>query len=66
MGILPENLARLFAFPIIGQSGGHGYSLHNSANAAKEMGGELTARSDGPGQGSAFTVEMPIQADALR
>jgi signal transduction histidine kinase len=66
IGILPKNLTRLFAFPTIRQSGGHGYGLHNSANAAKEMGGGLTARSDGPGQGSAFTVEMPIQAGARK
>ena len=29
--------------------------------AAKEMGGTLTAQSHGPGQGAAFTLELPIK-----
>ena len=39
---------------------GHGFGLHSSANAAKELGGTLTAHSDGPGRGALFTVELPF------
>jgi signal transduction histidine kinase len=30
--------------------------------AAREMGGSLTVHSDGPGQGAAFTLELPCPA----
>ena len=33
--------------------------LHSAANAAKEMGGSLTASSEGPGHGATFTLELP-------
>ena len=41
---------------------GHGFGLHSGALAAKEMGGSLTVHSDGPGQGAAFTLELPLPA----
>jgi signal transduction histidine kinase len=34
--------------------------LHSAANAAKEMGGALTVRSDGPGRGATFVLELPV------
>ena len=52
-GILPENLTRIFH---------HGFGLHSGALAAKEMGGSLKVQSDGPGQGAAFTLELPCPA----
>ena len=27
----------------------------------EEMGGTITAKSDGPGKGSSFTLELPLQ-----
>jgi len=41
---------------------GHGYGLHGAANAATELGGSLTAHSDGPGRGATFTLEFPLDA----
>ena len=38
--------------------------LHGGALAAKEMGGSLTVHSDGPGQGAAFTLELPVQPES--
>ena len=59
IGIPPENLTRIFNYGFTTRKGGHGFGLHSSALAAKEMGGSLTARSDGPGQGATFTLELP-------
>jgi len=59
IGIPPENLTRIFNYGFTTRMGGHGFGLHGSALAAKEMGGTLTAQSGGPGQGAAFTLELP-------
>jgi signal transduction histidine kinase len=61
-GIAPENLTRLFAHGFTTRKTGHGFGLHSCALAAREMGGTLTAKSDGPGRGATFTLELPIQA----
>ena len=57
--IPPENLTRIFNHGFTTRKGGHGFGLHSSALAAKEMGGSLTVQSGGPGQGAAFTLELP-------
>ena len=38
---------------------GHGFGLHSGLQAAKEMGGCLTAFSDGPGKGATFCLQLP-------
>ncbi|MDO8942196.1 MAG: ATP-binding protein, partial [Desulfobacterales bacterium] len=60
VGIPPENLNRIFSHGFTTKKEGHGFGLHSSALAAKEMGGSLTVRSDGPGQGATFTLELPV------
>jgi len=62
VGILPESLNRIFNYGFTTRNDGHGYGLHSSANAARELGGSLTAHSDGPGCGATFTLELPINA----
>lgn len=59
VGIAPENLARIFALGFTTKKDGHGFGLHTAANAAKEMGGRLTAHSEGPGLGAEFSLELP-------
>jgi ligand-binding sensor domain-containing protein/signal transduction histidine kinase len=59
VGIAPENLTRVFSFGFTTKVNGHGFGLHTSANAAKEMGGSLAARSDGPGEGATLILELP-------
>jgi len=59
VGIPPENLTRIFNHGFTTRKDGHGFGLHSGALAAKEMGGSLTVHSDGPGQGAAFTLELP-------
>jgi PAS domain S-box-containing protein len=61
IGIPPENLARVFNHGFTTRKDGHGFGLHSGALAAKEMGGSLTAQSDGIGCGAAFTLELPVQ-----
>jgi PAS domain S-box-containing protein len=59
VGIATENLARIFRHGFTTRSHGHGFGLHSSAIAAKELGGTLTAHSGGVGQGATFTLELP-------
>ncbi|MGD0260645.1 MAG: PAS domain S-box protein [Verrucomicrobiota bacterium] len=59
IGIPPENLTRIFEHGFTTRREGHGFGLHNGALAAKELGGKLTAHSDGPGKGATFTLELP-------
>jgi two-component system NtrC family sensor kinase len=59
-GIAAENLPRIFTHGFTTRQNGHGFGLHSCILAAHEMGGTLTARSDGPGLGAAFTFELPI------
>jgi signal transduction histidine kinase len=59
VGIPPENLTLIFNQGFTTKHDGHGFGLHSSALAAKEMGGSLTVRSDGLGHGALFTLELP-------
>jgi signal transduction histidine kinase len=60
MGIAPENLKRIFVHGFSTKGDGHGFGLHISALAAREMGGVLTVQSAGPGMGAVFTLELPL------
>jgi signal transduction histidine kinase len=59
VGIHPDNLGRLFRHGFTTRKNGHGFGLHSGALAAKELGGSLTAHSDGPGCGATFILELP-------
>jgi PAS domain S-box-containing protein len=59
IGIPPENLTRIFEHGFTTRKEGHGFGLHNGALAAKELGGTLTAHSDGSGKGATFVLELP-------
>jgi signal transduction histidine kinase len=65
IGILPENLTKIFTAHST-PNHGFGWGLHNSANAARAMGGSLTAHSGGLEQGASFIIELPLQADACK
>ncbi|KFE62653.1 ATP-binding protein [Hyalangium minutum] len=60
MGIVPENLPRMFSQGFTTKKDGHGFGLHISALAAEEMQGRLSCGSSGPGQGATFTLELPL------
>ncbi len=59
-GIAPEHGTKIFHHGFTTKKDGHGFGLHSGANAAREMGGSLTAFSEGPGKGAAFTLELPV------
>jgi signal transduction histidine kinase len=61
IGILPENLDRIFNHGFTTKKEGHGFGLHSCALAAKEMGGALTGLSGGLGTGATFILELPIE-----
>ena len=61
VGIVPENLTRVFAHGFTTKKDGHGFGLHSAVLAAREMGATLSAHSDGPGTGATFTLELPIE-----
>jgi predicted ATPase/signal transduction histidine kinase/tRNA A-37 threonylcarbamoyl transferase component Bud32 len=66
IGISRENLAKIFSHGFTTKKKGHGFGLHNCANAAQEMNGSLTAYSDGPGKGASFVLRIPVEyADQL-
>jgi signal transduction histidine kinase len=59
IGIPAENLTKIFNHGFTTRETGHGFGLHSGANAAKEMGGTLSAQSEGLGKGAEFTLELP-------
>jgi PAS domain S-box-containing protein len=59
VGIPPENLTRIFTHGFTTRRNGHGFGLHSSALAAREIGGSLHAHSDGPNRGATFTLLLP-------
>lgn len=63
-GIPPENLQKVFNMGFTTKPDGHGFGLHYAANAATEMGGALTASSDGEGRGASFVLELPLKLAA--
>jgi signal transduction histidine kinase len=68
IGIAPEHLPRVFErFYRVDKSrsralGGAGVGLTIAQALAETMGGRISARSPGPGQGSTFTFELPAAA----
>jgi signal transduction histidine kinase len=60
VGIPPENLGRIFTQGFSTRQDGHGFGLHSSALAAQDMGGSLTARSEGSGKGAVFILDIPV------
>ena len=63
IGIPAENLTSIFNPGLSTRKDGHGFGLHSGANAAKELGGSLTAHSEGPGKGATFVLELPIRCE---
>ena len=62
VGISQENIKRIFNYGFTTRKKlGHGFGLHSGALIAKELGGALTAHSDGPGRGAIFTLELPLK-----
>lgn len=61
VGIPAGNLDRIFHHGFTTKSDGHGFGLHASANAARELEGRLSAASPGEHRGAVFTLELPCE-----
>jgi signal transduction histidine kinase len=61
VGIDPKNLTKIFNHGFTTRKDGHGFGLHSGALAARELGGSLTAYSEGEGLGATFMLELPLQ-----
>jgi sensor histidine kinase regulating citrate/malate metabolism len=66
VGIAPERLPRIFGQGFTTKKNGHGFGLHASALSAREMGGSLTCASPGRGQGTIFTIDLPLTPEQAR
>ena len=60
VGIPSENLTRIFSHGFTTKANGHGFGLHSCVLSAQEMGGRLTATSDGAGKGATFQLDLPV------
>lgn len=60
IGIPAENLTRIFSHGFTTRPSGHGFGLHIGALNAREMGGSLSAASEGTGRGAIFTLILPL------
>ncbi|MCA9193136.1 MAG: PAS domain S-box protein [Planctomycetales bacterium] len=63
IGVDPENLSRIFSQGFTTKKEGHGFGLHYSALAIKEMKGEVSLESEGLGKGATFVVRLPLVHD---
>ncbi|WP_367607594.1 ATP-binding protein [Legionella sp. W05-934-2] len=60
VGIRKDDLNRIFSFGFTTKKQGHGFGLHCSAIYARDLGGHLFAESNGPGKGSQFVLDIPL------
>ncbi len=60
IGIAPENLTRIFSHGFTTRRDGHGFGLHSAALTAQELGGKLSAESEGICRGAAFILDLPF------
>ncbi len=61
IGIEAGNLDKVFRHGFTTKPEGHGFGLHSSALAAKEMKGRLTILSDGIGKGASVKLNLPFK-----
>jgi len=62
VGIARDQLQDIFTCGLTTKKDGRGFGLHFSALVARELGGSLSAASDGLGAGARFTLRLPLPA----
>ncbi len=55
VGIIEDDMLKLFNYGFTKRKNGHGFGLHNCALIAESLGGKIVAKSDGEGKGASFT-----------
>jgi signal transduction histidine kinase len=58
-GIAADQIDRIFNAGFTTKPKGHGYGLHSSALAARQLDGSLVVESAGPGKGARFVLTVP-------
>ena len=58
VGISKSELNKIFSLGYTTKSKGHGFGLHSCANYMKEMNGQISVDSKGPGKGATFTLSF--------
>jgi len=61
VGIPADILPRVWEFGFTTKPQGHGFGLHSSAVAARQLGGAVAAESAGTGRGARFSVTIPVR-----
>ncbi|MEO7730596.1 MAG: ATP-binding protein, partial [Kofleriaceae bacterium] len=59
-GVDPQHFDQIFRVGFTTKADGHGLGLHDSACAARELDGNLTAHSAGVGLGASFLLVLPL------
>lgn len=60
IGILSENVDKIFSLGFTTKDTGHGFGLHGSAISANELGGAIKAMSEGHKLGATFILTLPL------
>jgi signal transduction histidine kinase len=60
VGVRAEHRHKLFTHGFTTKPNGHGFGLHTSSLAARDVGGSLSFESAGPGQGASFCLLLPL------
>lgn len=60
-GIPPDQLAAIFRHGYTTKLSGHGFGLSSCARLVQQFDGSLTAASEGPDRGAAFTITVPCR-----
>lgn len=61
VGIEKENMTKIFSLGFTTKKEGHGFGLHSSAIAARDLAGDLKVISDGVEKGATFILVLPLE-----
>jgi len=65
VGIPAADLKKIFNFGFTTKKTGHGFGLHASALTLNQLGGEISAKSDGVNKGATFIISIPHRRPTL-
>ncbi len=60
-GISEEHMLSIFHHGFTTHESGSGFGLHDCAILAEQLNGKLSAKSDGPGHGATFQLNLPLK-----
>ncbi len=66
IGIMPEDLNRIFDAGFTTKSSGHGFGLHGCLLATRDMNGTILAKSTGKNQGATFILDLPLNKTEVK